>query len=52
LRLQRDVEGRDRLIKDNKLRIDGESSGDHESLTLSTRKLVRIKLPDRRIHSN
>src|SRR5690606_26401761 len=42
LRLDRHVQGRNRFVANNKLRLDRQSSGDANSLTLPARELVRI----------
>src|SRR5215469_11001180 len=42
LRLDRDVEGRNRLVADDQLGVQGQRSGDADALALSARKLVRV----------
>src|SRR5260221_275814 len=42
LRLDGDVEGRDRLVGDDELRLDREGAGDADALPLTTGELVRI----------
>ncbi len=51
LRLDRDVERRDRLVADDKLRFQGEGAGDPDALTLSARHLVRITVGEFRIEA-
>src|SRR3954454_16287905 len=42
LRLDRHVEGRDRLVEDDELRLQGKSPGDTNALPLTAGELVRI----------
>ena len=42
LGLDRDVEGRDRLVGDDQLRLDRERPGDADALALAARELVRV----------
>ena len=44
LRLNRDVEGADRLVGDHDLRVGGERARDADALALSAGKLVRIAM--------
>ncbi len=41
LRLDRDVEGRDRLVGDHQARVGGERAGDADALALAAREGVR-----------
>ncbi len=42
LRLDRDVERRDRLVADDQLRLERERAGDADPLALAARELVRV----------
>ena len=42
LRLDRDVQGRDRLVGDQQLRVQDQSARDADALALAARKLVRV----------
>ena len=42
LRLDRDVERRDRLVGDDQLRVQRERAGDADPLALAARELVRV----------
>src|SRR5258708_5565509 len=42
LSLNRDIEGRDRLVGDKEFRSDGERPGDTDTLSLPAREFVRI----------
>ena len=42
LRLDRDVERRDRLVGDDELRVQRERAGDADALALAARELVRV----------
>ena len=42
LRLDRDVEGGDRLVGDDQLRLHGERPGDADALALAAGELVRV----------
>ena len=44
LRLDRDVEGADRLVGDDEVRVEGERPGDADALPLAARELVRVAL--------
>ena len=49
LRLDRDVERRDRLVADDQLRLDRERAGDRDALALAAGELVRIALREARL---
>ena len=42
LRLDRDVERGDRLVRDDEVRVDGERAGDADPLALAAGELVRV----------
>ncbi len=42
LRLDRDVERGDRLVRDDEVRLDGERARNADALTLAARELVRV----------
>ena len=48
LRLDRDVERRDRLVGDDEVRLDGERPRDADALPLSTAELVRLAVGELR----
>ena len=52
LRLDRDVERRDRLVADDQLRAQGERARDADSLALAARELVRIAVREARVEAD
>ena len=52
LRLDRDVEGRNRLVGDNQTRIQGQRPGQTDTLTLPTRELVGVAVSHLRIETH
>ena len=42
LRLDRDIERRDRLVEDHEVRVDRERASDADALALAARELVRV----------
>jgi tryptophanyl-tRNA synthetase len=44
LRLHRDIQRRNRFVRDQELRVQRQSPGDADALTLATGKLVRIAM--------
>src|SRR5438552_17057048 len=52
LRLDRDVERRDRFVADDELGLDRERAGDPDALALAARELVRIAVGEVRIQTH
>ena len=52
LGLDRHVEGRDRLVADDQVRLDRERAGDPDALALAAGELVRIALDERRVEAD
>ena len=52
LRLDRHVEGADRLVADDDLGLDGERPGDADALALAAAELVRIALDERGVETD
>src|SRR5690606_30203751 len=52
LRLNGDVERRDRLVRDDELRAQGERSRDADTLALTAGELVRVAVLQRRVEAH
>ncbi len=52
LRLNRDIQRRDRLVGDDESRVERERAGDADALSLAAAKLVWIAVQDIRIHAD
>ena len=52
LRLDRDVEGADRLVRDHERRVEHQGPCDADALPLATRELVRIAVHETRVEAD
>ncbi len=52
LRLNRDIQRRDRLVGDDELRVERERAGDADALALATAELVRIAVDHIRVQAD
>ena len=52
LRLNRNVQGRDRLVADDELRIDGQGAGHADALALAAREFVWIAVDEIRVETD